>query len=183
MKLTAIMAMIVAAGITVQAGSPNPNEVTVYVRNGAGVPLEVTSQAEVIASSMFATIGVKINWRRGEAPASGKAIVIELADHTPATEKPGALAYAKPVEGVHIVVFWDRMAPRPTPSHLLAHVLTHEITHILEGTSRHSDSGIMKAFWTDEDKSGMRARPMTFAANDVELIQIALKTRAAGIAR
>jgi len=32
----------------------------------------------------------------------------------------------------------------------------------------------MKAFWTNEGKSGMWARPMTIAADDAELIQIGL---------
>jgi hypothetical protein len=61
-------------------------------------------------------------------------------------------------------------------------VMVHEITHLLEGVCRHSESGIMKAFWTDEDKSGMRGHPMPFAAEDVELIGTGLKARAADVA-
>src|ERR1700676_5043517 len=109
MALAAMVAITVAAGVTVQAGPTNNIKVIVYVQNGAGVPLAEKNQAEVLASSMFASIGVKIDWRNGQPSGYDKGLVIELKGNTPETEKPGALAYAMPVEGVHIVVFWDRM--------------------------------------------------------------------------
>jgi hypothetical protein len=178
MRLTAMMAMTVAAGMTVQAGTTNKNQVTVYVQNSAGVPFAVGNQAEVLASSMFASIGVKIDWRRGQAPASGRSLAIQLTANTPSSEHPRALAYAEPYEGVHIVVFWDRVEHGIAPPHLLAHVMVHEITHIIEGVCRHSESGIMKARWTDEDNKAMMIRPLTFTEEDVILIQNGLKARA-----
>jgi hypothetical protein len=178
MKITAMVAMTMAAGMMVQAGQTKKTQITVYVQNTAGVPAIVKDQAEVLASSMFASVDVKIDWRNGQPPASGKALAMELAANTPATEKPGALAFAKPIEGVHIVVFWDRMAYGVASPQVLAHVMVHEITHILEGVSHHSESGIMKAHWTDEDQRVIRARPLTFAAVDVDLIRTGLKARA-----
>jgi hypothetical protein len=178
MRITAMMAMTMAAGMTVQAGQPK-TQITVYLQNSAGVPADVIGHAEVLAASMFSSAGVKIDWNSGRPSASGKALAIELAAHTPRTLMPGALAYAKPYEGVHIVVFWDRMEFGIAPVQLLAHVMVHEITHILEGVSRHSESGIMKAHWSDEDNQVMRVRPLKFAAEDLELIQIGLRARAA----
>jgi len=179
MGRTARLTMAVAAAMTVQAAQTKKQHVIVYVHNGADVPEHVTNGAKELASSMFAGIGVTIDWRTGEPSASSpqQAIAIGLAKNTPKDEKPGALAYAMPREGVHIVVFWDRMEFGLIPTELLAHVMVHEITHILEGVSRHSDSGIMRAQWTEHDHKMMRMHPLSFAAEDVELIHLGMAAR------
>ena len=183
MRLTAMSAVTIAAGMTVQAGETKRPQVTVYVRNSANVSGDVKAQAENQASAMFASIGVKIDWRCGEPRStSEQALVIELARNTPQNEKPGALAYAKPYEGVHIVVFWDRMEFGLAPSSLLAHVMVHEITHILEGVSRHSESGIMKAHWEGDDYSHMDTKPLAFTRADIDLIYRGLDARASHLA-
>jgi hypothetical protein len=67
-------------------------------------------------------------------------------------------------------VFYDRIKQKPAPGELLAHVMVHEITHILQGISRHSDSGVMKANWSGEDFQRMRYKVLPFAEEDVVLI-------------
>jgi hypothetical protein len=114
----------------------------------------------------------------GQLPVG--AIAISLPSQTPVSFLPGALAFTRPYEGVHITVFWDRIqqAPRSAPmSVVLAHVLVHEITHILQGIDRHSDSGIMKACWTDKDYRDMSLGPLLFTPRDVLLIQLGLDER------
>jgi hypothetical protein len=184
MRLTAIFAMTVAAEMTIQAGENKKEKVMVYVQNDATVPDQVTNRAEDLASSMFATIDVKIVWRNGELSASSpqRAIAIRLARNTAKAEKPGALAYAKPCEGIHVVVFWDRMEVGLIPTELLAHVMVHEITHILEGVSRHSESGIMRAQWSEDDHKMMKKHPLSFAPEDMELIYRGLAARNASSA-
>jgi hypothetical protein len=178
MTFTTMMAITIGAGLTVQAGSISKQRLTVYVSNSANVSDDVTVQAENLAASMFGSIGVQVDWRRGEPrSSSGQALAIQLAAKTPKDEMPGALAYAKPHEGVHIVVFWDRIQFGPAPARLLAHVMVHEITHILEGTCRHSETGIMKAQWTDEDRRAMQIQPLRFAPVDVDLILRGLAAR------
>jgi hypothetical protein len=177
MTLAATAAITIAAGMTVQARAANENRVTVYVQNKAAVPLAVTNRAQVLASSMFASVGVRIDWRKGQPAASGQALILELRDDTPAAERPGALAYTKPFEGIHIAVFWDRIAHRRAPDPLLAHVMVHEITHLLEGVCRHSENGVMKAQWTEDDIIMMPTRQLTFAAEDVDLIHIGMARR------
>jgi hypothetical protein len=96
--------------------------------------------------------------------------------------KPGALAYALPYEGSHIVVFWDRVQATTGPRvpALLAHVLAHEITHILEGFCRHSESGLMKAHWDVSSYRMMNSETLPFAGEDVELIYAGLARRTEG---
>jgi hypothetical protein len=60
---------------------------------------------------------------------------------------------------------------------VLAHVMVHEITHILQGVSRHSESGIMKARWTNNDYQEMMFQPLPFAPEDVKLVQLGLDAR------
>ena len=185
MGRTARLVMAVAAAMTVQAGQTGKQHVIVYVQNDANISDHVTNRAEDLASSMFATIGVTIDWRRSAPSASSpqNVIAIRLARNTPKDEKPGALAYAKPCEGVHVVVFWDRMQFGLIPTELLAHVMVHEITHILEGLSRHSQSGIMRAQWTEDDHRMMKMHPLSFAAEDVDLIHRGLRARNTSLAR
>ena len=60
---------------------------------------------------------------------------------------------------------------------LLAHVLVHEITHALEGVSRHAETGVMKARWTDKDYSAMAYKPLELTPVDVNMIHYRLAHR------
>jgi hypothetical protein len=151
--------------------------VTVYVNNDLNTR-GVLYQAQERAAKAFTKIGVRIDWRIGHPSGTSSerepAIVISLAEHAPADYLPGALAFAKVYEGVHITVFWDRIDGRARwapDTVVLAHVLVHEITHILQGINRHSESGVMKSQWTIDDYRAMADEPLPFAPLDVELIQ------------
>jgi hypothetical protein len=61
---------------------------------------------------------------------------------------------------------------------LLAHVMAHEIAHVLQGISRHSTSGLMKAHWDKTDMRDLSWKPMPFAEEDIVLIYLGVKERA-----
>jgi hypothetical protein len=137
------------------------------------------------ASVLFRSAGVKLQWHSDVNFCQGKrdAIVVSLSTNTPKTFLPGALAYALPYEGVHIEVFYDRIAladPDLVPF-LMAHVMVHEITHILQGTDQHSTRGVMKAHWNSYDYILMKTGRLTFTEPDVEMIHIRSVARAARI--
>jgi hypothetical protein len=182
MTMTAAMTTWMA-GAAPRASQPQ-RKVIAYVQASATVPNEVQIPAQRLASQIFAGIGVNLEWSTGKPVRSSAEwlVVVELVTCTPPDLKPGALAYALPYEGVHIRVFFDRIAPGPAPdrARLLAYVMVHEITHLLEGLNRHSDSGVMKAHWTDADLYEMRYNPCVFAAEDVALIYSGLSARQAG---
>ena len=184
MKIAAVTLMAAMVGGAVEPG-PAQQKVTLYLRDNAAVRLEVLAPALDLANRMFATIGIRLDWCNGEPPQTQPAlpIFIELATDTPANLLPGALGYAMPYEGVHIKVFYDRIQSEVVPSSravLLAHVLVHEIAHILQGTDRHSDSGVMKAFWTARDHLQMRVEALPFTPEDETLIHLGLASRAPG---
>ena len=133
-----------------------------------------TGRAQFLASRIFAGIGLALDWKDYRSCADDRAIRIALQDVTPAAELPGALAYSMPEQGRSIVVFYDRVQkaidPPDVPS-LLTHVLVHEIAHILQGFKYHSQSGMMKAYWSGADFRQMARRPLPFTDADIWLIR------------
>jgi hypothetical protein len=180
MKIRAMAAVAITVAMSARA-----DDVTVYVQGLSVVPAPALNRAQVLANEIFGGVGVKIDWRRGQPSRSQsrseKPIVVEMTTDIPRALPPDALAFARPYEGVHITVFYDRLRaatePELTPN-LLAHVLVHEITHILQGTCRHSDTGIMKARWTHTDYMEMGQKPLSFTEEDVQLITTGLAERA-----
>jgi hypothetical protein len=180
MKATAITMLLVMAGAAVEADEdPAKAERTVTAC------MEVfdgwTLRAQWEATEMFAAIGVTLDWRHKSRDCPAGAILIKIIGRTPPALHPGALAYARPYEGTHICVFYDRIAESrdaPTATRVLAHVLVHEITHILEGINRHSDHGVMKAQWSQSDFCQMARKPLEFASEDVILIELGMAARA-----
>jgi hypothetical protein len=55
--------------------------------------------------------------------------------------------------------------------------MTHEITHLLQGISRHSATGVMKARWGTKDVVDMANNPLPFTPEDIDLIQCGLVRR------
>jgi hypothetical protein len=175
----------VLMGISLQAGEKEwiaEHEVTVCIESGI---TQESALAQLMARQIFADIGVTVQFHeKGNCPANKEGMIqILLNTGVPAERFPGALAYAMPYEGVHIEVFADRIRKMVDPKRmhiLLAHVLVHEITHILQGVSRHSKEGIMKANWDQDDHRKMWWKPLAFTEKDVMLIHLGLKARESG---
>lgn len=187
MKITIAITLAAIIGVNTWAAQPSraaEHKVTVCVEHTPAayyLPL-----AERIASKMFAPIGVKLDWRLQHSCPEGDTIQIRISVKTSSIAFPGALAHALPYEGVHIVVFYDRIdhsvSSDPRAAVLLAHVLVHEITHVLEGIDRHSETGVMKAHWIQADYVQMRAKPLPFTDRDIQLIHEGIQSRAVRLA-
>jgi len=140
--------------------------------------------AKPIVARMFAEIGVRVEWRIGdphlplEQGCGHRSVRVRFAAPSQhANVDPTALASALPytAAGVQITVLLDQLTSmsRSKPSHaraLLAHVLVHEISHVLQGINRHSESGVMRVSWSDDEQNQMAERPLPFTLDDVELI-------------
>ena len=150
--------------------------------NRAGNPA-TAYRAQGVAARILKGADVQLEFKndaRACAALRG-AIVITMSEQTPATDHPGALAYAMPYEQTHIVVFYDRVLanfrPAGVPS-LFGHVLAHEIAHILQGVERHSSTGVMKKKWDYGDYVEMQRQPLRFTDEDLLLIRQGLRNRA-----
>jgi hypothetical protein len=167
-------------------GRPGTPAVTIYLQSGPTVPVTVLGRAQWVATRIFASIGVPVKWHIGmERRARDEAamtIEMQLVSGAPETFHPGALAYSMPygTAGTRIHVFCDRVlgvSSHELGGAYLGHVMAHEITHVLEGISRHSAEGVMKAHWDVNDFYQMVYRPLRFATRDVDLIYEAWERR------
>jgi hypothetical protein len=174
------MAILLAAEAAILAGQ------TLTPARNVVVCFTPTHDAQVayateMASRIFAGIGVQVEWREARpCPSAPDTIQVSFSLDTRDSLHPGALAYALPFEGTHIVVFYDRvkaLLPPHVAYRLLAHVLVHEITHILQAVSRHSPDGIMKARWQYRDYLAMQDKVLAFTPIDRELISSGLAFR------
>jgi hypothetical protein len=184
MKILAMVSTIFLAGISAWAGEAARaagKNVTVCLEHAGGDLWFTKPKAQLLAARIFASAGVTIDWHNPDScPMEG--IRISFSTSTSQDLLPGALAYARPFEGFHIKVFYDRVRRDNEPDRLLAHVLVHEITHILQRTNRHSESGIMKERWTSKDIMTMRSSALLFTPLDLKLIQDGLAAREAWMA-
>ena len=64
-----------------------------------------------------------------------------------------------------------RRAPGAAARVASAYVLAHELAHAMQGIARHSDGGILKAQWSNDDFAAMIFRRLKFTDHDVELIR------------
>ena len=182
MKRAWMAGAAMVAAMAAQAGEAKPAadfRVPAHVDYQGGGDLRSANLSKAIASKMLRRIGVTLVWVDSKScPPDG--IHVTLTGQTPATLQPGALAYALPYEGTHIRVFRDRIEanqPALVP-HLLAHVLVHEIIHILEGCTRHSDRGVMKAHWGGADFAQMLWGELPIAQEDIDLVHVGIGKRA-----
>lgn len=181
MKTSATITMAaMLAGAAWAATKSDSQRLAVCIEDGnhAGV-----ADAKASASRLLLSAGVKLDWHGEISFCTGQrdAMVVSFRAVTPKAFHPGALAYAYPYEGVHIEVFYDRIAqadPGLLPS-LMANAIVHEITHILQGVDRHSASGVMKAVWNSYDYTLMKRGQLRFTAADIEKIHDGLAARAA----
>ncbi len=184
MRITGVVmaAMAAMVGTSVSANAAPAGERQVMVCTGLTADIRLENRAKTVSSGIFAGIGVKIHWHDlKNCPTEG--IRITFSNETPASLMPGALAYALPYEGTHIVVFFDRVKKNPGDVWcILGHVIAHEIAHILQGVPRHSEGGVMKAQWTVSDYQQMNRKPLQFTDYDVVLIHSGLKAREASLA-
>ena len=163
-------------GIMSLAATAEACAVQVRISNSAAAAPAVLFQAKSIAAAMFVHIGVKLEFTPTAGTTCGKPIEIRFESGVPRTERPDSLAYALPYleGGTSIHVFIERVAaiaPANRAGVVLGHVLVHEIAHVLQGASRHSATGVMKAHWDAADFRAMESRPLPFDPLDVLLLQ------------
>jgi hypothetical protein len=184
MKTLAVMTMAAMLGSMAWAADRSGEQKVVVCYEESGGQLPETPQARMIASKLFQPAGVKLGVLSGQRSCEGQrdqVIVVGLSTNTPKHLLPGALAYAREFEGVHIQVFYDRIAnlaeSRELRLYMLAYVIVHEITHVLEGYDMHSASGIMKAHWGSPEYGLMRIGQLRFTDEDIKLIHAGLAAR------
>ncbi|MGD0136417.1 MAG: hypothetical protein ABSE57_30615 [Bryobacteraceae bacterium] len=169
-------------------------QVNVQLNSQLQVPKNLLRDSQQAATVTFARIRVQLIWR-GQNHQASKVVAgcmgepathdlaVEIVPHAPSPRNV-ALATAMPLadSGVRILVFYDRVKPLLVGHHapeatILGYVLAHEIAHVLQGIVRHSETGIMRASWTDTDFKLMGVRLLMFTPEDAQLIRRRLAPR------
>ena len=162
--------------------------VQVIVKNPSAVEWTILSMAKLVVAGILSEAGVQLRWFAGERQGDSNqpAVTITFSACTPGTLLPGAMGYALPYAtgGVRITLFLDRMQPvlarsPNTRGAILGHVIAHELVHVLQGIGRHSDSGLMKGRWSEDDFQQMGVKPLGLAPGDLALITSGLARRGA----
>jgi hypothetical protein len=187
MKAYWVIGIVMASGLEAFAKDCS---VDVYTITRVSKPVGTLAYAAKLkATAMFREIGVNVRMRDGSPPreaigACGVPIVVQIEDADRHPVPQDALAYALPynTSGTRIYVFLDRVARRGNNQPgfmiaLLAHVMVHEIGHVLQQIVRHSEDGLMKANWSNQDYQRMERAPLPFAPEDVEFIREGLAKR------
>jgi hypothetical protein len=188
--LKSILILIVAssllAGIAIAQTRQTWDRVTVQVSTNVNVSPTLLKDGQAATTAIFARIHIHLNWpdQRSKnvpastVPAAEREITVEIVPHAPHSVNDVALAMAMPYtdSGMPILIFYDRLDPLLQGHHapgatILAYVLAHEIGHVLEGVARHSETGIMRARWTDNDLRQMGNGVLSYTTEDVRLIR------------
>lgn len=180
MKPGWMTAIALATAATAVATGPCKPTVLVTMENGQLAAALLLAMAEGTTNRIFAQVGVRVIWLAVAPPAAllpcTAAVRIVLDEKAPAAFDAMAMAYATVGEfgTTTIHVFYNRLVRnhnRGLVPRLLGHVFAHEITHVLENVARHSETGLLKAHWTQSDFDDMTVGPLPFAAIDAELVR------------
>jgi hypothetical protein len=141
----------------------------------------ISRLAQGLATRIFADIGIPLDWRRcGPASESSqRLIVVQLVAGKNEGLTSGVLGYAVPYRR-HVIISFDRIEGMQDAWTVLGHVMVHEITHVIQGVSRHSDTGLMKPHWSGDDLLKMRHKALSFTQEDLILLYSALAMRPEG---
>jgi len=166
-----------AAVLILSAVTAKAECVGIRLLNRQAAPVTAVLQAQRVAERIFGDVGVEVDWKARNAACP----VVEILFDQPAPlgSHGQALAYALPFAKARtrVAVFFPRVAALSSAENSgtnLGYVLAHEVGHVLEGQTRHSSAGVMKAVWDRDDLHRMAREEMKFATEDAEWIMAAL---------
>ena len=154
-------------------------DVDVYISDKIS-PTKILEHNKAIVSSIFDRVGVQIHWHEGEAGL--RSFGIRLVEGAPPSASSEALASTS-LGGAEITVYYDRVRQRLSRAHpgaakvALAYVFAHELAHAMQRIARHSESGILKADWSNDDFAAMLFNTLAFTDSDTNLIRTGLCSR------
>ena len=105
MKTTAVITMAAMLGSMAWATAQSQDQEVVACLDVSGGNAMEAAVAKMAASALFHSVGVKLEWhtdRRSCKDSRDRTIMVSLSMNTPKDLRPGALAIARPFEGVHI---------------------------------------------------------------------------------
>ena len=173
-------------------GAESAAEITVQVRNEAGLPEHKVALALAEAGWIMGLAGVGVHWTRctiaGDCLESPdpRLLVISINEDAPSNLRKSALGFALPftARGNHAAAFAGKVASF-TQNHLLGAaedpsvlgaVIAHELGHLLLRSDEHGD-GIMRADWQSDAARAIVQRRLVFTPVQARAMRQSLQRR------
>ena len=168
--------LLVTATVAHAKAGPKP-DVIVFFHTGLDL-IRVIAPAQAEATRMLRAAGVSVEWRTGKPNyhGAGRSHRDRLGGTARPRCPPRRVGRSHPRRRFrnpdrYLLQPRARRGQQRPHSANLGHVLVHEIAHILEGVSRHSESGVMKAIGISKTSARWRSRPLPFDPEDLRLIR------------
>jgi hypothetical protein len=195
--LKVIVAMAaMAVTLAPPAASARPAAVPIIVRVyvGYSVTSGTLATASTAAADVFDAAGVVATWRvcgMGAASAvcsevpGPREVSVRLVGAGPQAA-PGSLGFAfvdvEQHAGSLATIFMDRVERLARMSGieqgtLLGRAMAHEVSHLLLGTSRHAETGLMRAVWSEGELRRDRRSDWRLSKQDSEQLRQAAAAR------
>ena len=193
----AVAAMVLAAPLVGQAQTT----LTVRTYNNFGVSPDDLSAARPHVEAVFRDAGIELSWvdcwyrDKGIAetsaqcsePLKANEVILRLQAANPLPGKryvSMGFALVNIADGVPFLatVYADLVRTVSRDAHLdfqllLGRAIAHEIGHLLLDTSRHAESGLMRAGWSHAELRQNTERDWSFRAGEIDVIRSAAVTR------
>jgi hypothetical protein len=197
--IAGLCGLLIGAGVPCVAAS---TEVGVRLYNYAGVPSQTLESAKAEASAILGQAGVEVQWaecriREDEAgkdpacsmPLTPTDLEIRLLDQRMTKGIPTTrhcLGYALLAPGANSIagVFFHRAIDLEKSnlairSAILGAMMAHEVGHLLLEQAGHSNTGIMRARWGDDDLKQIARGRLWFTAEQARRITVTISRRRA----
>jgi hypothetical protein len=172
------IAAAILAGVGRPAGAGfDSSSVYVHVMNRADIPAEVLDRAEHEVVRIYEQIGVNVVWTQDTAPGASLIVIVVATGWLNApTAALGTALRAPGNRGRVAYVFYSRVEHVSAHSRLergclLGVTIAHEVGHLLLPYGSHSQTGLMRAQWNDEDLQRARDGGLGFTARQGDLIR------------
>ena len=171
-----------------------PPRINVRVHNYAQVSSEIMTPAEVAATEILGTTGVKITWTNcdpaqanlGDAAECNQLLgptnlgvrILPYLGVIPGTSKKTMGFAVGDLASISFLRVREEAAEFGVqPYEVLGPAIAHEIGHLLLGQRGHSPKGIMRAHWQREDYERAPRGAFKFTAQQAEQIRAEVKKR------
>ncbi len=169
---TILVSKMVSAATSIEA------RLTVLIYDRAHIGSKTLTQAELLASEIFARAGLETRWTTGSVfngdallqdftagtgegcarPLDSATVTAEILPHAPNGFSLQALGYALPCarRGMQVTIYADRIETVSGASlacfyRVLGHAIAHEVGHVLLRSCAHDSTGLMKGVWAKDD--------------------------------
>jgi hypothetical protein len=182
----AIALTLLSLDVSAQAGV---QRIAVRIYDFSALDHAVRDRAAGEARAIVADAGVSADWRdcaqRHTCAAGSGELVVRIIRELghPTAESRRALGYAvidtTAGRGTLATIYVNRVEDSAREAGadlalLLGRAIAHEIGHLILRTNAHTDQGLMRAIWTEQELARNQPEDWTFAPPDRDQIQAAL---------